>query len=419
MGNHKANAGGAWAINSNRNLEFGAVAELDAPSPKTFMIITLISIMCVLAFVYKGMYTKHLQVVGQIKSTSKPTVVRAPADGQIMEMPVKEGNKIQGGAKIAAVEINIFVPGGQKYSGLQNEGIESNYRSLGVKKDRIMAKRQVIQEKFKIAMEDVELQRRSAEKIISNLEQQKRIASKRHAKLKKLYAQKVVSRLTVETSASGVTAIDAKLSQERQRLQSLEALRINVRSSTDQEYRSVREASEGIALEKSEIDKRRLLVKLENSVEVRAPHAGEVQGLAVKFGDFVRTGDKLFTIKAEKASLRADLFVPSSSLPFIRKGRPVDLSVEAFPVEKYGTFKGKIKSIDAKPLSQEEMAALGISEISYRVTVEIDKPGYRSSKENYDFREGMIVSSNLQLSSRTIFDWLTEVLQRIWLSSAS
>jgi len=76
--------------------------------------------------------------------------------------------------------------------------------------------------------------------------------------------------------------------------------------------------------------------------ELRSPVSGVVVEKAVKEGDYVQTGQPLFTI-ADLGNLWLVLSAYESDLPWLRYGQSVEFSVEAYPGE---TFTGTIAFIE-------------------------------------------------------------------------
>ncbi len=82
--------------------------------------------------------------------------------------------------------------------------------------------------------------------------------------------------------------------------------------------------------------------KATDRFELRAPTGGVVVSKNVKEGDYVKTGQPLFSI-VDLGVLWLNLEAYESDLQMLRYGQPVDFTVEAYPGE---TFSGKIAFID-------------------------------------------------------------------------
>ena len=78
--------------------------------------------------------------------------------------------------------------------------------------------------------------------------------------------------------------------------------------------------------------------------DIRAPFDGKVGITQVYLGQYINVGDPLVAIESLK-QINADFGVPQVSLPLVKAGSPVELTVDAYPD---AIFKGRVEGISPR-----------------------------------------------------------------------
>lgn len=95
--------------------------------------------------------------------------------------------------------------------------------------------------------------------------------------------------------------------------------------------------------------------ELMSEVEVTAPDDGSVAGLNVRTGDYVNAGQVLLTLHDPASPLEAYLYVGADHAGFIEAGQHVELQLQAFPHEIYGTQTAIVTSVSGVAQPGEEI----------------------------------------------------------------
>lgn len=152
--------------------------------------------------------------------------------------------------------------------------------------------------------------------------------------------------------------------------------------------------------------------KLRRSSVLSSPATGVVDTVEVQSGSAVAPGQLLVTVIPEQGRLVADVYVPSSAIGFVRSGQVVHISYDAFPREKFGVFRGTVARVsDSVLLPHEIPRTFHFREASYRLRVHIDATAVSMSDTTAMLRPGMLLSADIELEQRDIFDWLLEPLR--------
>jgi membrane fusion protein len=93
------------------------------------------------------------------------------------------------------------------------------------------------------------------------------------------------------------------------------------------------------------VQQRRIELETQRALIVRAPLSGRIAAIPVFVGAAVDSGSLIAAIIPDESQLRARLFVPTRAIGKVRPGQTVSIRYDAFPYQKYGTFKGQIEDV--------------------------------------------------------------------------
>ena len=134
---------------------------------------------------------------------------------------------------------------------------------------------------------------------------------------------------------------------------------------------------------------------------VRAPVDGTVFGLQVfTTGDVVTAGAPLLSIAPADDELVLDILIMNKDIGFVSIGDPVAVKVEAFPFTRYGLIEGTLSRISADAMVDEQMGPV----FSARVTLSEPFVG----KENFrrPIASGMTATAEVKTGKRRIIDFI-------------
>jgi len=153
-------------------------------------------------------------------------------------------------------------------------------------------------------------------------------------------------------------------------------------------------------------------------IVISAPKEGVVSTVMVSKGQSIEENSLIATILPIDYKLEANLFIPSSSLGFIKLGMPVSLRYQAYPYQKFGQHKGVIAEISSNAVQINELKSLGIysqqfnneKDAYYRVKVKLENQNILAYGQNYPLQIGMSLEAYIMLEDRKIYEWILEPL---------
>jgi membrane fusion protein len=147
---------------------------------------------------------------------------------------------------------------------------------------------------------------------------------------------------------------------------------------------------------------------------VLAPQSGTVTSISARAGQTITPDTPLVDIVPENAKYSIELFAASKGIGFIAPMQKVSLRYEAFPYQKFGVQHGQVRQIAKTALPAKKIdLALDEKESYYRILVDIDNRGIFAYGKRMPLQVGMKVEADIQLDTRTIWEWVMEPLYGI------
>ena len=142
-------------------------------------------------------------------------------------------------------------------------------------------------------------------------------------------------------------------------------------------------------------------VKNKDMYIVRSPVDGTVdQFSGVYRGSSIQTGQSLAVISPD-STLCLEVYVTPRNIGFMNVGMPVNVQVESFNYNEWGTIPGKVKDISSDFLTDSQGNSF------YKVKCEMDRD-YLQLKNGRigKLKKGMTVSAHFRVTRRSLFDLL-------------
>jgi hemolysin D len=174
---------------------------------------------------------------------------------------------------------------------------------------------------------------------------------------------------------------------------------------------------------KGDLDKARKLYALK---WLRAPVSGLVQKVdATTVGQVVTPGQSLVTIVPDGTPLIVEATVTNEDIGYVKVGQPVEVKVDTFPFQKYGSLKGTLLSVspDAEDKSaasrdtDTRAGARGSNDPSrnaadsanagyvYKVRIRTDQSRFVVDGEVRPVQSGMTVQADITTDRRRVIDF--------------
>ncbi|MCF6205031.1 MAG: HlyD family efflux transporter periplasmic adaptor subunit [Methylococcaceae bacterium] len=233
-----------------------------------------------------------------------------------------------------------------------------------------------------------------------------RVSQEQFGRLDELYAKKYLSKSDYITAQEHHVDIQLRLDEVRQQLISKKNQLSNVKNLLTQlPLKSLIKIAE-FRQQLSDIDQKILEIEGRRIYTLRTPTAGRVTAIQVSPGTWVKERP-LLTILPRNSKFKAELFIPTRAIGFIKKGQSVLLRYTAFPYQRFGLYNGTIDKISEVILTPDELhVPVKIEEPVYRVTVIPDKQAISAYGKEFNLQAGMLLQASIILEGRTLGEWL-------------
>ncbi|AJO78568.1 secretion protein [Pseudomonas sp. MRSN 12121] len=382
----------------------------------TFLAMTLAASV-VAVFVFAS-YTKRSTVSGQLAPVSGLVKVYIPQTGIVCEKWVQEGQWVKRGAPLlrvsserysadaSPVQANISRQLERRRDSLNDE-LEKVRRLQADERDSLNNKITSLQRELTMLAEQVDSQHQLVELSSDAARRYEGLMSKGYISVDQLQqrqAELLGQRQTLQGLARERTTLLQQLTERRNELAGLDARHANQQAEFQRQL--------------SAIEENLLESEAKRSVLITAPETGVVTAVLAEIGQSVDNSRPALSIVPVDAPLQAELYAPSKAIGFIKPGDSVLIRYQAYPYQKFGQYKGHVRSISHTSMSSVELASIigglprasGDGEPLYRLQVSLDKQEVMAYGTPRTLQSGMLLDADILQDTRRLYEWVLEPL---------
>ncbi|MBS0453566.1 MAG: HlyD family efflux transporter periplasmic adaptor subunit [Proteobacteria bacterium] len=147
---------------------------------------------------------------------------------------------------------------------------------------------------------------------------------------------------------------------------------------------------------------------------VLAPEDGMVTAFQADRGKQADPTQPLMSLIPAGTQIRADLYVPSRSVGFVRTGSVAQLQYQAFPYQKFGSHQGRVVNVSRTAVPAHELPFPAPPTDVYYVIAVLPDEDYVLAYGKKEFLQvGMQVDADIWLDRRTLLEWILEPLYSV------
>lgn len=394
------------AIQSAGHRLFGTVTVIVPPSGFVALIISLLALTLLGFVAWYVEIPQRVRAVGVLMPPDGLLDIVASAPGRIGKISVSEGQVIDAGDLL----LNITT-GQEQLANLQLQALHAEIELL----DEAHA-RQVAIDRNRLLDLDERLHSTG-----------KRLAlAKTEHKLQRDQVALNERRLTRRQGLAGQggVSVDA-LDQERSSLLQARARSAAMRH-TMLEYeqniaaifrtRAAAEHESGRQVILQDLEKRRLqrqVLEHEHLIsrEIRASEAGVVARINVRPGVAVNAGDALLKVYRPHQQLEAWLYLSSAHAGFLQTGQSVQLRLDAYPYQLFGTRTAVVTSVSSVAIVPGELRVpLALSGPVFEVRARLDETHINAFNTAWPLAPGTSFQADLVQRRYKLYEWFLRVI---------
>ena len=148
--------------------------------------------------------------------------------------------------------------------------------------------------------------------------------------------------------------------------------------------------------------------KMREFTALRAPMDGLVLELAERSeGSVLREAETLITLVPANAALKLEANIPSRDIGYVKVGDPVQIKLEAYPFQQYGTLEGRLDVVSPDSVALKEG---DISTTVFRAQVRLKDTIGAIARRGMHLRPGLVATADIRSGRRTILSYLADPL---------
>ncbi|MGF1748826.1 HlyD family secretion protein [Vibrio cionasavignyae] len=405
-------------LKKQKQAEAGQILLLSGINQTLVTLCCIIIISVLLAFLTLGEYTKKVHLKGVVIPSTGLISVRSSQSGVIKEIQVDDGIFVERSDDLFTITNELFDRDGVSVYHSLNNSLTQQYHSLSSQRDyeALMSTSRTNELNSKINRLQIEAD--GAKQSLLLAKELTTIKQQANLSYKKLREKNYISELAFKDYQSSLVRLQAEEETQRMLIRQLEREIISTQHQLD--YISLQGNMRSLELSRQLDIIQQQKIELDSGVEttVLSPVEGEVATVRVEKGQTVRQQELVMDIIPSHALMQVELYAPNRAIGFVKEGQEVGLRFDAFPYEKFGIQKGKIKSISKSTLSPQELRSTDQTirsdqETLYRIVVELQQYNISVYGEEKPFKVGMSVIADIRVETRHLYEWLLGPITRI------
>lgn len=220
--------------------------------------------------------------------------------------------------------------------------------------------------------------------------------------LRDLVAQITQSQGEVSSATRDVEQLEADLARKK-----AERIRLKLESQQKMEQLKLEIAQINTKIAETENILLNAKTKLEQKF-LKSPVGGVVLSFNVKnTGKVIQSGETIAEIAPHNSPLVLSALLPNQKAGFIKTDMPVQIKLDAYSYQDYGTIPGKVISISADTESNEKLGAV------YQVEIELERDYIIDNNQTIKFKPGQTATANIVIRQRRILDVLLDPIKQL------
>ena len=393
------------------NRQWGKVSLFQPLSTKIITWLIVVAVSLVIAFMSFAQYARKETVIGYLTPTAGTAKIFASQQGTIKEIYVGEGQEVDKGQPLLAVETSQIAANGQDVNIRILSTLESQKDRLtlqvAAEQERVRSERSrltVLIGGLKAEVAELHAQiDKQAERI--------RVSDLLVSSVTGLRAQGLISELEYRQRELGALDQKQKLNSLNQQVAAQESKLTETRYSLEQLPTVMAGKIQSLRSELAATEQRIAEIGARRAYVIRAPTAGRVSTLQATVGQFADPRRLQMEIIPNESALQAELFVPTRAIGFVQPGQGVRILYEAFPYQQFGAYSGRVSKVSQTILTKSDTSGpIELKEPAYKVTAALERPDVDAYGKRIPLQADMLLRADIILGKRSLMSWLLDPL---------
>jgi len=395
------------SVSAVRRRLLGQVCIATPPGSGATLLVAMLSLMMLALVTYAVEVPQRTRAIGVLMPAGGLLKVIATEAGQITQVAVKEGMSVTEGQLLLRITSDRNAPGRSPVS-------ESQIRSLKTELE--------LMERAHIQGQDMKSKRASGLEKQITLTEGRIDKARVEAGLQTSHIELLEQRFErMSTLAANGSLAEDVLAQERSTILHARAIAAGLERhmlQVRQEIRTLQTQREeiieagGLDQLRHDMARERLLrqigrAEIEAGRVVFAPAAGVVAGLKARPGSTSRPGETLLTLYKGDGRLEAWLYLPSDKAGQLKAGQSVQLRLDAYPHEMFGTLTAVVSNVSNIALLASDLSVpLPIRGPVFEVRASISADSIDALGSSWPLAPGTSFKADVMRQRYRLYQWL-------------
>ncbi len=366
------------------------------------------AIIIAIIFLSLASYSRIETVTGIITPTGGISQITSARTGVIKDIKIADGQSVEEGNALIEINADQRLADGGSSNNLILDSLSSQESGLQLQKRQVSAAMQAEQSQLAASIQGLNAEISGIKEQIS-VQEGLVVSAKEQLDQARVVAERgFISKRDILTREETYLSRQQQLSGLRQTLARQQSAAREAELSIRQARANAGAQISSLDSQKSDITQRMVNTQASSAYQLSAPIDGKVTALTARVGQAVTAGQPLMAIIPKGSKLIAELYVPSAATGFIEVGQSVGLALDAYPYQRFGTVKARIKSIASAPITQAGQN--GATVAVFLVVAELDETSISAYGDNKPLSTGMSLTANIVTEEQSLIKWLFEPL---------
>jgi membrane fusion protein len=365
-------------------------------------------------FAATATYARKTTVSGFLVPDQGMIRITSQAQGTLRSVLVKEGDNVEKGTRLAILDVSTATATGNTgdalLKGFESESLaaksraESKLALLELERDQANVRVSKSQNELAQVDQQIELQQERLKLARDEVDRGEALSAKGYMP-KREVDQRRLAALAIEQDLAG--ARRQKATAERE-LADIKARLVSIPL-------EIKAARSDADVARATLEQRRAESEARRLQFFVAPTAGRIAALPVSDGQAVAAGGIVAVIIPSGSEIEAELLAPSRAIGFVRPGQQVELSLQAFPYQRFGTVRGAVRTVSTTVLGPADVGfpGLDIKEPVFRIRVSLSRSSMEAYGQTVPMQPGMLVSAEIVFEHRSLLRWLFDPIYAV------
>jgi len=398
------------AVNAAGHRLFGGVAVVVPPSGRLALAIAVLAVGALITVASVVEVPQRSRAVGVLMPVGGLLDMVATRSGQVGNLLASEGQLVEKGQLLLTITNGTYLRG--------ESAPEANLRSLNSELKllhEVHARQQEISTDSLSALQEqtstAQTQLETARERFQSHSRELAILERRFLRWQQLLGGGHVSRDAFELEHANLIRARADHAEFQQKnidhsqvIQTLSRSRTEIEKQLDlnriQHALSAERLQRNIALGRHEARQ-----------ELSASEQSVVAQVLVRAGDAVRSGQVLAKLRRPGERLQAWLYLSTSSARLLRAGQSVEISLDAYPQQIYGTHTAVVSSVSGIALLPKDVRApLLVAGPVFEIRAELNENSVSVNGVDWPLSPGISFSANIIQRRLKLYEWVLQSL---------